>query len=67
MAIGTNIKQNLINVDDSVLIVIDIQDHFLAKYDNTISQPVVEKASWMVKLAGALDQTTESENGENKA
>ena len=45
MAIGTNIKQNLINVDDSVLIVIDIQDHFLAKYDKTISQPVVEKAA----------------------
>lgn len=55
MVIGTNIKQNLINVDDSVLIVIDVQDHFLAKYDNAISQPVVEKAAWMVRLAGALN------------
>jgi nicotinamidase-related amidase len=55
MAIGTNIKQRLINVDDSVLVVIDIQDHFLAKYDKASSKPLVEKAAWMVKLARVLN------------
>ena len=55
MAISANIQQNLINADDSVLVVIDIQDHFLAKYDNAISQSLVEKAAWMVKLARVLN------------
>ena len=54
MGISSTIKQTLINVDDSVLVVIDIQDHFLTKYDKAISQPLVEKAAWMLKLARVL-------------
>ncbi len=55
MGISSNIKQTLINVDDSVLVVIDIQDHFLTKYDKAISQLLVEKAAWLVKLARVLN------------
>jgi nicotinamidase-related amidase len=55
MGSKATIRQSLIDVDDSVLIAIDIQDHFLSKYDAAISQPVLEKVVWLVKLATYLD------------
>jgi len=46
-----NIGESLVEVSDSVLIVIDIQDEFLMKYDDAVSKPVLEKAVWMIGLA----------------
>lgn len=51
---STNIQKSFVDLEDSVLIVIDIQDSFLEKYDNTISEPVVEKAAWVIGIAGAM-------------
>ncbi|MFT7673777.1 MAG: nicotinamidase-related amidase [Gammaproteobacteria bacterium] len=50
-----NIKSRLIDVDDSVLIAIDIQDGFLDKYDKAISQQLVAKVAWLLKVADALE------------
>ena len=54
MSKRTDITKSLIDVSDSVLIVIDIQDSFLTKYDSKVSKPVVEKAVWVIKLAQVL-------------
>jgi nicotinamidase-related amidase len=51
---STDIKKSLIDVEDSVLIVIDIQDSFLEKYCNSVSKPLLEKSVWMIKLARAM-------------
>ncbi len=51
----TNIKKSLVDVDDSVLVVIDIQDHFLIKYDDTVGEQLVEKVVWLLKIAGHLN------------
>lgn len=42
------------NVDDSVLVVIDIQDHFLNKYDIAVSKPLLEKVVWLLKITEPL-------------
>jgi len=54
MSKRTNIKKSLIDVSDSVLIVIDIQDSFLTRYGSKVSKPVVEKTVWVIKLAQVL-------------
>lgn len=46
-----SIRNALVDVDDSVLVVIDIQDAFLSKYDNSTSQALVAKAVWVIQLA----------------
>ena len=51
MSKRTDIKKSLIDVGDSVLIVIDMQDSFLMRYGSKVSKPVVEKAVWVIKLA----------------
>jgi nicotinamidase-related amidase len=55
MSNNTDIKKSLVNVDDSVLIVIDIQDSFLEKYDAAVSKPLIEKVVWLLKVAGHLN------------
>jgi len=55
MSRKTDIKKSLVNVDDSVLVVIDIQDHFLIKYDDAVSKPLLEKVAWLLKTAGYLN------------
>lgn len=50
-----NLKNSLINVDDSVLIVIDIQDRFLTKYGDTVSRRLIENAVWLIECAKAMD------------
>jgi nicotinamidase-related amidase len=52
---NTDIKKSLVNVDDSVLVVIDIQDSFLQKYDDTVGKPLLEKVIWLLKIAGHLN------------
>jgi nicotinamidase-related amidase len=51
----TDIRKSLVNVDDSVLVVIDIQDSFLAKYDAAVSRPLLAKVVWLIKIAVHLD------------
>lgn len=51
MSTTDSIRSSLVEVDDSVLVVIDIQDAFLNKYDNSTSQTLVAKASWVIQLA----------------
>jgi nicotinamidase-related amidase len=55
MTKSTPIKSSLIEVDDSVLVVIDIQDYFLKKYKDEVSNAVLEKAVWLIKLAQHLN------------
>ncbi len=55
MSNNTDIKKSLVDVDDSVLIVIDIQDSFLEKYDDTVGKPLLEKVVWLLKVAGHLN------------
>jgi len=50
-----DIKKSLVDVDDSVLVVIDIQDSFLVKYDDAVSKPLLEKVVWLLKIAGHLN------------
>lgn len=49
------IQNSLVDVDDSVLVVIDIQDHFLNKYDRAKSATLVSKVVWLLKVADLLD------------
>ncbi len=55
MSKNTDIKKSLVNVEDSVLVVIDIQDSFLEKYDAAVSLPLREKVVWLLKIAGHLN------------
>ena len=48
------ISTGLIDVDDSLLVVIDVQDYFLAKYDEARSRDVVDRIVWLLQVAGAL-------------
>jgi len=49
-----DLKKALVDVDDSVLVIIDIQDSFLDKYDDAISRPLVDKVVWLIAVAGYL-------------
>jgi len=48
-------QRSLVDVDDSILVVIDIQDHFLAKYDRAKSQALVANVAWLSHVARHLD------------
>ncbi len=48
------ISSELIDVDDSLLVVIDVQDYFLAKYDEARSGDVVARIVWLLQVAAAL-------------
>ena len=45
------IQKRLIEADDSVLIVIDMQDSFFAKYEQAKCQAVISKAAWLLRAA----------------
>jgi nicotinamidase-related amidase len=49
------IKNSLVELDDSVLIVIDVQDTFLRKYDRTRSEEIVARVVWLLQAAHLLD------------
>lgn len=55
MTSSSDIRQSLVEVDDSVLVVIDIQDSFLNKYDNAKTQALVGKVAWLLQVAQHLD------------
>jgi len=48
------IKHRLVEVDDSVLVVIDIQDSFLSKYETAVSKALVARAVWIIQVARYL-------------
>jgi len=50
-----DIRNTLVNADDCILVVIDIQDSFLNKYDNAKSQALVEKSVWIISVARHLN------------
>ena len=50
-----SISESLVDVDDSVLLVIDIQDHFLNKYDAATSRSLLARVVWLLNVARHLD------------
>jgi nicotinamidase-related amidase len=48
------IQTRLIDVADTVLIVIDMQDSFFSKYEKVRSQAVISKAVWLLHVAAKL-------------
>jgi len=52
---NTDIRKSLVEVEDSVLVVIDIQDSFLRKYDASIGKPLLEKVVWLLKIAAHMN------------
>lgn len=55
MGTPSQVQMSLVDVADSVLVVIDIQDHFLAKYDRAKVQDLVGKVVWLLHVAHHLD------------
>lgn len=55
MSNNTDIRKSLVRLDDSILVVIDIQDRFLLKYDDAVSKPLLEKVVWLLKVAVQLN------------
>ncbi len=50
-----DLRKALVEVEDSLLVVIDIQDSFLNKYDNAKTQNLVGKVAWLLAVAQHLD------------
>jgi len=50
-----DLRRSLLEVDDSVLIIIDIQDSFLNKYDEKKTQSLVSKVVWLIHAARRQD------------
>lgn len=48
-------QKSLVEVDDSVLVVIDIQDSFLNKYDRAKVQQLIGNVTWLLHVAHHLD------------
>lgn len=55
MSASDGLRSALVDVEDSVLVVIDIQDSFLNKYDNLKTQNLVAKVVWLLNVADHLD------------
>ena len=49
------IKKSLINVDDCVLTIIDVQDHFLDKLPPQRAEQLVNRIGWLMEVAKILD------------
>jgi len=49
-----DLKKLLINVDDCVLIIIDIQDHFLARLPPERAELLVNRVGWLMEAAKIL-------------
>ena len=50
----SDIQQSLVEVDDSVLLVIDVQDSFLNKYDQAKTDALVGNVVWLLQVAQHL-------------
>ena len=49
-----DLKKSLINMDDCVLTIIDIQDHFLAKLPPERAELLVNRVGWLMEIAKIL-------------
>ena len=49
-----DIKKSLINVDDCVLVIVDVQDHFLAKLLPKRAKQLVNRVGWLMEVAKIL-------------
>lgn len=49
-----DVKKSLIKVDDCVLIIIDVQDHFLAKLPPERAKRLVNRVGWLMEVAKIL-------------
>ncbi len=49
-----DIKKSLINADDCVLIIVDFQDHFLAKLPSQKAKKLVNRVIWLMEVAKLL-------------
>ena len=49
-----DIKKSLINVDDCVLIIIDVQDHFLARLPLERAELLINRVGWLIEVAKIL-------------
>ena len=52
---AADLRKTLVEVEDSLLVVIDIQDYFLNKYDNAKTQNLIGKVAWLLAVAQHLD------------
>lgn len=50
-----SIAHALVDVDDCVLVIIDIQQPFLNKYDNAKTQRLISRVSWLLGIAQYLE------------
>jgi nicotinamidase-related amidase len=50
-----DIKKSLINVDDCVLIIVDVQDHFLSKLPTQRAEVLVNRVGWLMEVAKILN------------
>jgi nicotinamidase-related amidase len=48
-------KNSLINIDDCVLIIVDVQDHFLAKLEPQRAEQLVNRIGWLMEVARVLN------------
>ncbi len=55
---GVSMNCELISVHDSVLIIIDIQNHFLEKYDSQASENLLARVCWLQGVANAMGVPT---------
>lgn len=52
---GVDIKKSLIDVDDCVLIIIDVQSHFLARLPPQRAEQLVNRVGWLMEVAKILN------------
>jgi nicotinamidase-related amidase len=61
-----DITKSLIEVDDCILVIIDVQDHFLAKLSPKKAERLVSRVCWLTEIAKILNvpivATVEEEN-----
>ena len=50
-----DIKKSLINVDDCILIIIDVQDHFLARLPPQRAELLIDRVGWLMKVTKILN------------
>ena len=48
------LENELIDVDDSLLLVIDVQDRFLEKYSETDQEVLLNRIGWVIDVAVRL-------------
>lgn len=50
----SDLKESLIDVEDSLLIIIDMQDHFLARLPAERAEQMLDRVGWLIEVAKIL-------------